>query len=252
MGLNVAAASVALLIGTRMLHNTLPYDVTEASPVYHARAWVRSALPLLFISGMFVAYERTGIFILGSIKGTDLVGLYTVAVRGAQLVTFVHAAVNLALAPTVANLYALGEMRRLQRVVTGFAWVTLLCSIPIAAGLIVFGYWFLLLFGPEFTLAQNALTILSIGQLVNVAMGSASLLLVMTGHERDAAVGLGIGALLNIVLSLILIPQWGLEGAAVATTISMVAWNLLLVAFVFKRLQIHTTIFGTISLWRRA
>jgi O-antigen/teichoic acid export membrane protein len=83
-------------------------------------------------------------------------------------------------------------------------------------------------------------------------MGSASLLLVMTGHERDAAVGLGIGALLNIVLSLILIPQWGLEGAAVATTISMVAWNLLLVAFVFKRLQIHTTIFGTISLWRRA
>ena len=148
MGLNVVAVSVALIVGTHMLHKTLPQAVTEASPVYHVRAWVKSALPLLFISGMFVVYERTSVLMLGPIEGSEAVGLYTVANRGAQLVTFVLVAVNLALGPAVADLYALGETRRLQRVVTGFAWVTLFGSLSIAAGLIVFGRWFLLLFGP--------------------------------------------------------------------------------------------------------
>jgi len=247
MGLYVAAASVALVFGTHMLRRTLPRAAAEAPPEYDTRTWVKSALPLLFIGGMFVVYERTSILLLGTIKGAELVGLYTVAFRVAQLVTFALSAVNVALGPDVSSLHAQGRTRQLQRVVTGFAWVNLLWSLSVSAVLIVFGHWILLLFGEEFALAQTALTILSVGQLMNGAMGSASLLLVMTGHERDAAVGLGISAVLNIILNALLIPRWGLEGAAVATASSMIAWNLLLAVLVYIRLRIHSTILGTVN-----
>ena len=47
----------------------------------------------------------------------------------------------------------------------------------------------------------------------------------MTGHQNEAAMGIGVGAGLNIVLNLLFIPKWGIEGAAMATTMSIVVWN---------------------------
>ena len=126
----------------------------------------------------------------------------------------------------------------------------MLFSLPVAAGLLVFGQRFLLIFGAEFTTGRAALSILSAGQLINVAMGAVGLLLVMTGHERDAAKGIGIGALLNIILNALMIPRWGLEGAAIANAGSIIAWNVLLALWVYRRLGIDATAFGPVNVRR--
>ena len=75
-------------------------------------------------------------------------------------------------------------------------------------------------------------------------MGPVGLLLNMTGHERETAKGVAISAVLNMVLNFLLIPRWGITGAAVATTVSMIAWNLLLAWQVNTKLTIQPTIFG--------
>jgi O-antigen/teichoic acid export membrane protein len=148
----------------------------------------------------------------------------------------------------IARLYAAGEIERLQRVVTTAARAVLLVSLPIAAPLILFGDWLLSFFGPNFTTGRTALAILTAGQLFNVAIGSVGQLLVMTGHEGDAARGIGIGALLNIVLCAALIPRWGMEGAATATATSTIAWNLLMAVWVYKRLRIRSCAWATTTL----
>ncbi len=252
VGMSAIATGVAFLIGTLLLLKIIPQALKEASPVYETRTWARSALPLLFISGVYVINNRTDILMLGAIQGTELVGLYNVANRGALLVVFVLLAVNAALGPTIASLYAKGDINRLQRVITKSARVIFFASLPIVVGLIIFGHWFLLIFGQEFTQGQAALTILSASQLVNAATGSVSLLLIMTGHERDVAVSVGISAMVNIILNAILIPLWGVEGAAAATASSRVIWNLLLVVLAYKRLGIYSTALGKISLRREA
>jgi O-antigen/teichoic acid export membrane protein len=175
---------------------------------------------------------------LGSMLGLETVGIYNVAVGGATLITFILVVVNMPLAPIVAELYTSGNRVRLQRVVTMSARVVLLGSLPIAIGLIFFGDWFLLIFGKEFAVGFSALIILSVGEMVNASMGSVALLLNMTGNERDVAKGIGIAAALNIVLNAILIPIWGLIGAAVATTISMAIWNIFMAVLVYKKLGI--------------
>jgi len=250
IGMVVLATGIAFIIGAGLLYKRLPQAVKEASPDYKTRIWVRSALPLLFIGCMQVINARTDTIMLGAIKGAGDVGIYAVANRGAGLITFILLSVNMVLAPTVASLYAARDMKQLQHVITKSARLIFLISMPIGLGLILFGHWFLLLFGREFTNGATALTILSAGQLINAAMGSVKLLLIMTGYERDVAFGVGLSAILNVILNYLLIPLWGLNGAALATGGSMTLWNILLTIWVYKRLGIHTTALGKIYLRR--
>lgn len=252
MSLQVMAAGIAFIIAARQLRTKLSQLSKQVSPTYQGRIWMSSALPLLFVSGMYIVNAQTDTIMLGTIKGAEAAGIYVVANRGAELITFVLLAVNTALGPTIASLYAAKDLKRLQRVITKSARVTLLLTLPIASVLILFGYWFLLIFGQDFTQGENALTILSAGQLINAAMGSVGLMLIMTGHEHDAAVGIGVSAVLNVILNASLIPRWGIEGAACATAISLILWNLLLAIMVYKRLGIYSTALGHINLRSKA
>ncbi|MGA2607857.1 MAG: flippase [Terriglobia bacterium] len=251
MGLNVVAAAVAFLVGALLLHRTLPRPVEEAEPVYRDSTWARSALPLVFMASMGVLFGQADTLILGAIKGAQAVGVYSVAHKGAELVTFALVVQNAAFASTVASLYAAGDFERLQRLVTRLARWTLLACLPLAIGMIGFGYWFLLYcYGPQFTQARTALAILSFGQLVSVGMGSVGVLLVMTGHERDCATGIAAGAVANILLNLLLVPRWGTEGAAVAYAGSMILWNVLMAVLLYRKVGLHSTPLGTLTFRR--
>jgi len=251
VGMQVGAAVIALSLGIVMLVRHLPGAMKDSSPAYDIRGWIRSALPFLFIGGMQLINSQTDIVMLGALRGAEAAGVYRAATRAAQLVVFILMAANTVLQPTIAKLYAVRDMQRLQRVATQSARVVLLVSIPIAVVLIVFGRWLLLIFGQEFTKGAMALAILSLGQLVNAAMGSVGLILNMTGNERDTARGVAIAAVVNVALNAILIPLWGMNGAATATAASLVVWNVILAMQVVRRLGIYPTTLGRISLGRR-
>lgn len=251
LGINIVATGIAFIIGTMVLLKTLPPPIKETFPSYKIREWIQSALPLMLITGMQIINAKTDIIMLGTMKGPKEAGIYAVANRGAELITFILLAVNTALAPTVASLYAAGNTKKLQSVVTKSTRIILLFSLPISLTLIAFGHWFLLLFGEAFTQGRTTLAILSAGQLVNASMGSVGPLLVMTGHERNVAIGVGISAALNIILNVLLIPKWGAAGAATATASSMITWNILLATWVYKTIGIHSTVLGEYVPWRK-
>jgi O-antigen/teichoic acid export membrane protein len=242
IGLLVFAALIAFVVGTGLLARCLPPSAKKIRPGYHSRQWLRSTLPLLFIGTAGIVNQQISTVIVGSLLGVEAAGLFDVAGKGATLVSFVLLAVNMPLAPVVADLYVRGEIKRLQRMVTKSTRAAFLGSLPIALGLIFFGHWVLLIFGREFARGSIAIAILSAGQLVNVGMGSVALLLNMTGHEWDTAKGIGIAALLSLTLNLALVPIWGMEGAAIASAVSMAAWNVLLAWWVYKRLGIHSSV----------
>ena len=248
LGLNVLATAVAWLVGTYLLHKILPQAAQNTSLAYRTDAWMRSAFPMMLISGMNVINHRTDTLMLGTMTGAEAVGIYTVANRGAQLILLIQTAVNVALAPTIAGLHAAGKMHQLQLVITRYSRGVLAVSLSIALGLILFSDWFLSLFGSNFVQGQVTLRILAAGCVVNTAAGSVGLLLVMTGHERDAAVAVGAGVVLSVVLNGALIPIWGVEGAAIAASASMMAQNLFMVLLVHRRIGIHSTALGRISL----
>jgi len=248
---NAIATGIAFIIGTKMLQRILPQKTMEAVPEYNTRDWAYSALPLLLLNSLRVINAQTDIIILGAVKGAEVAGIYAVANRGAGLIAFILVAVNAALAPTIASLYAAGDMRQLQHVITKSARIVLLISLPVGLSLILFGKWFLLLFGHGFIKGITALSILSIGQIVNAATGSVGILLVMTGYERDVSIFTGVSGVLNVVLNIVLIPIWGLKGAATATASSMIVLNLMLAIWVYKRLGINPVSIIKINLFKK-
>jgi len=249
MGLNVLTNATAFVVGAWWLHRALPESAKEAEPVYRERAWAQSALPMVFLAGMGVLFGQAGTLILGAIQGASAVGIYSVADKGAELLAFVLVAQNAAFSSTAASLYAAGDLKRLQRLATRIARLTLLASLPLAIMFIGFGHRFLLYsYGAQFTQAQQALAILALGQLVNVGMGLNSVLLMMTGHERDSARAVAVSAGAAILLNLILIPRWGMVGAAISTAIGVVLLNVLATLALYRKTGIHSTVIGRMRL----
>ena len=243
---NVAAAAAAFALGAYLLSRSLPPEVKRAAPVYRDREWVRSSIPLVFTAGVAVLFAQADTLILGAFKGAAAVGFYTVAHKGSELIGVVLAAQISAFASTASNLYALGEKERLQRIVTRLARWTLLISMPLAIAMIVFGRWYLLLYGPGFVQARTTLAILSVGQLGNVAMGCTGILLVMTGHEQRVAVAISVGAVANLALSFALAPRWGAEGVAIAYASSMILWNVWAAIDLYRRTGLNATALGNL------
>ena len=240
VGMSVVAAGIAFLVGAWLLRRALAREVTQAIPQYQMGTWLRSALPFLLIGGVLIINARTDIIMLGFLGTQEEVGIYSVATRGAALIAFVLAAVNAALSPVIAKLYAQGERGRLEATIRRTTRIIFLCSLPIALGLILFGGPFLRIFGPEFPAGHAALAVLSLGFLVDAAAGSVGQMLNMTGHERDSAKAIGTSAILNVILNLLLIPRLGMVGAATATATSMAVYNTLLAAFVYKRFGFYS------------
>jgi O-antigen/teichoic acid export membrane protein len=246
-GLNALATGVALLVGAALLHTSLPQRARLATPVYRPSEWMSSALPLLLVNGIGVINNQVPILFLGAMKGAETAGLYAIAIRVADLLTFGLMSVNLALAPVAARLWAQKDIPQLQQVVTKTVRVVFIFTVPMAAVLVIFGEKILSIFGPAFTRGKPALVILVIGQLANIGMGSVALLLIMTGHAREVAIATGVCVILNISLNLIMIPSLGMVGTALAVSSSLIVWNVLLALWVYRRLAIHSTALGRIN-----
>jgi O-antigen/teichoic acid export membrane protein len=213
-------------------------------PEYETRAWLVSLVPLALTAGLGVINAQADILVLGLFRPSEDVGVYKVAAQAAMLIAFGLQAVNMVIMPYIARLYAEGDQRRLQRLVTQSARAILALALPLVLAFVFFGDAILnLAFGPEYTRGHTALMLLSLGQLVNAGMGSVGVLLNMTGHEHDTLRGVAVAALANLILNFLLIPPFGLVGAAAATACTFVIWNLLLRRAVWQRIQIESMAF---------
>ncbi len=196
---------------------------------------------------MSIINTQADVLMLAAMQGGESAGVYRAASRGAELVAFSLVVANMAIQPSSSRLYAAGEMQRLQRVVTMAARGALMLALPTALVLGLFGRPVLgLVFGSEFERGALCLVILCGAQVVNAGAGSVALILNMTGHERDAALGMVGGTLVNLTLNAALIPRWDVEGAAIATGLSLVIWNAVLVFTVRRRTGLFSTALGKI------
>jgi O-antigen/teichoic acid export membrane protein len=115
---------------------------------------------------------------------------------------------------------------------------------------LIFAFWggsiIELVYGEEYKSGYVALVILLAGQVVNAGSGPVALLLNMTGYERYTLRGVGVSTILNVVLNVILIPKYGIAGAAVASALTLVGWNLILVYFVARELGINSSVINSL------
>ena len=195
---------------------------------------IKVALPLLVSGSLFLVISWTDTLMIGYFLDSADVGIYRIAFKVATLITFIQFAVNSIAAPTIASLYAKDNMQGLRKYIKQIGIINALFSIPIALVIILFSEPLLNLFGAEYTVGKTLLPILAIGQLVNALAGPVMYILNMTGKEKLTQRIMVWMTILNIALNALLIPTYGIIGAAVATTVSMVCWNIIAAIYVYR------------------
>jgi O-antigen/teichoic acid export membrane protein len=248
MSFQVIAAFCAFIFGSFLLICNQPKEMKAASSEYETRKWLKIIFPFMFLGMIQVINKQTDIVMLGLMRSSAEVGIYQAVVHGSNLISFVLVAVNTAQAPQIARLWSSGKKQQLQQMLTATARIIALATVIASVTLIFGGQFFLfLLFGQEFTEGFKALQILCMGQIVNGLAGSVGSVLHMTGHEIKALQAMGLSAVINIVLNLYLVPRYGMEGAALATAISLSVWNILMVILVKKYTGLNSTALGKIQ-----
>ena len=212
--------------------------------------WLRLSSRFTLLSGLIILNSQIGILIVGALLGKAETGLFSVAVKGAGLLTVGFAAVSLALAPRMAAFYSERKQEKLQSMITRAYMVVALITLPVFLLFIIAGNVFLSVFGVAFLKAWPALIILSLGQFLSVLSGPAGTMLNMAGHEGVTALGAAVSVFVTIGANIILIPLMGINGAAIATVLGMITWNIVLVFLCYRRVGVWTPVFG-ISLVKR-
>jgi len=241
MVLTLTATALGLLVN----HSQLLGLMRRMTQAAHGQIDVRQALTFASLGIMFLLNSRTDLIMLGAIKGAREAGIYAVAARSAELVSFFLMAGNAVLAPQISRLHGRGDLSGLQRLLFGASRRVIVLTLPFALILGVLADPLLgVFYGAPFAASALPLQILILSQIVNVTAGPTGKLLTMTGHQRLAAYCVGAACATNIALNLLLIPILGASGAAIATGISLVTWNALQWFFVRTKLGLRPSLIG--------
>jgi O-antigen/teichoic acid export membrane protein len=148
------------------------------------------------------------------------VGIYAVATALVTFVPIILQSVNQIFSPTIADLYARGQNELLGRMFQTLTKWILGLTLPLAAVMIIFAPQLMRIFGREFERGWPILVIGTLGQLVNCGVGSVGFLLLMSGNQRRLIRIQVVMAAVMLALSVVLIPKWGIAGAAVGAAVT--------------------------------
>jgi len=223
--LNLAAAVGALGLVLAMRRRVERGLHQGSVPEFRTREWLSTATQMMIVSSLIYLQGRTGVLISGLLLDTHAAGTYAAMERVADVVLLGLTSVNLLVAPDFAALHAQGRRLELERHARLAAWGATTFMLVTLLPLLLCGRPLLRLFGDEFVAGFPVLLVLLSGAAVNALCGSVGLLLNMTGHQREMLVVAVCSLGVNWILSLILIPRYGLMGTAVAFAVSMALWN---------------------------
>lgn len=204
------------------------------------KRFISTSFPMFLTSAMGVVITQTDIIMLGIYTTIQEVGIYAIVIKFALLTTFVLSSINTIVAPKFAELYYGNQLDILEKVVKKSSKMIFYSTLPIIIGLVIFGEFVLGLFGEEFVAGYTSLTILVFGQFINTSVGSVGYLMNMSGYQKEFNYIMMTSAIINILLNMILIPKYGISGAAIASVISLIFWNMVSVIFIKIKLNFYT------------
>lgn len=154
-------------------------------------------------------------------------------------------AIQIVMAPRISGLLAKQEMRRAQSMYAmTTAWLMLLAW-PIYLSSALFAGLLVTVFGPDYARGAPAVSILCCTMLLATACGPVDTVLLMGGRSRWSLLNTGLALTANVAADLLLVPAYGITGAAVGWAVGIVVGNLLPLLQVHRFLGMHP--FGSAS-----
>lgn len=216
-------------IGIILLQQTLPsYSPDRITQDRISELW-KYSLPMTVSKAASFVYRSADIFIILYFIGSEGVGSYGVAYAAARLVLLFNTAFNFLGAPIASRLESEEGVRGMVDSHQPLIRWLVIASATVLFPFVIFPSEFIgFVYRPRYTAGANALAVLALGFAVHNVLGTQGNLLRGLGESRVLAINGIIAAVTNVVLNIVLIPQYGITGAASATVMSYLLMDCLM------------------------
>lgn len=232
----VAATWSAFALQTVMLEAKLARRVPAGAARNDFSGWLKASLPLLAMGSAEIVLQNADTLAVSHYLTPTDAGIYFAAAKTMSLSLFIHYAVGSAFGHRFAGLDARNDSDGLRRAVREATLLTFWPTLLVVIAILLAGAPLLSMFGPAFVAGQPVMAVLAVAFLIRAAVGPAEALLNALGEQRACARALLIAAGLDVALNLLLVPQFGAMGAAIATASALITAALLNRAAARRRL----------------
>ncbi|MGV8833865.1 MAG: oligosaccharide flippase family protein [Devosia sp.] len=252
-GPDALVLSAALLSGMlalqfwKSMHSAYVLSPVVGVTSLYWKQWGKISRWLLLGALIETAALNADVILVGLMLNLESSGVYFNAFRTAGLMTLFTFAIELVIAPMIAQHFHAGEMRKAQAITAmgsaaGFAF-----SLLVFVAFFGWGDWILSFFGPSYTEGWLVLVLLSIGLLFDAATGPSKIVMMMTGHERAYAVIFGTIMGLGFLAQILIIPVYGIVGAAAANMGARILAQLAIALWCRLRIGLDTSLLGILA-----
>jgi len=197
-------------------------------------------MPLTLTSYLTILMGSTDTIMLGMYTTESDIGIYSVVTKLSTMTLLVLMAVNTLTIPKIAALWGHRDIQAIDKLNHESTKLIVYLSLPLFLFLWVFPDFVLSIFGDEFKEGKLALILITIGQFISILCGPVWHMMNMTNKQKIFFYFSIFSTIINIVLNVLLIPLYGVTGAAFATLMSILFLNLISVLYIKKEFNLLT------------
>lgn len=218
---NAISSCVVLITGFLVLGLLTPKEILGATPVLEWRRWTASVIPMVSTEIIRTIDGNFGVLLIGYLATTDAAGLFRMAAATAGIAAMPSLVIKLTVPPFAARLHAENDPGRLELLSSGASAASFAAMLPILLVFLLFGGRLITLaFGAAFAPALPILLLLCTGYTAAAFVGATNSILNVTGLERTLTMVIGLGVVINMILSVMFGALYGAVGIASAFVIA--------------------------------
>ena len=204
-----------------------------------ARGFWRFTGPRAIANLAQITIQRIDIVLVAIMRGPAEAAIYTAATRFLVAGQFANSALSQAAQPRFAELFAVNDRRGanvVYRVTT--AWLIVL-TWPLYLLAVIYGPEVLSIFGHSYRAGDTVMVILGLTMLVATACGQVNMVLITTGRSSWSLANGLMAVVVNVGLDVLLIPRYGITGAAIGWAAAIIVTNLVPLAQLAVSVRLH-------------
>lgn len=237
-GLPYVAVAGAAVVALRRL--TAPLPDGRPLPGVGGEFW-RFALPRAIAGAAQIVLQRLDIVLVAALRGPRDAAIYTAATRFLVVGQFVTQSIAAPVQPRLSGALAAADTARARALYSLATTWTVLASWPIFAVAAVFAPTYLRAFGPSYVsdAAVVVVVVLAASMLVGSGVGPVDAVIAMAGRTGINLATTLIAVTMNVVVDVLLIPPYGIVGAAVGWCAAIVAANVVPLVVAWRTMGLH-------------
>ena len=202
----------------------------KIKPKSNTRELLIYSLPLILTSLLTLLQKWADTFVIGYYRSASEIGVYSIAFSTASLLAIIPTALMSLFIPVITSLYGQNNIRDIRKMSNNIVKWIFMINLPFAIILSIFSRELIkIVFGLEYANGYISLIILSLAYLILSMTHVYGSNLLMIKRTKLLSLFVLISTLTNILLNIILIPKYGINGAAIATLSSNIIFLILMI-----------------------